>query len=96
MNTFLSFPYPEKEDSEKDICQHKFVQGKVRIRIGDPSECEAFQSRGLPDNKPVFYYESYFCEKCLFKYYEQMDLVLDVYAAIRYDALPLPEGAYVK
>lgn len=76
----------------QDICEHTFVHQGVRIRIGDPEEYEAFEPRGLENNKPVFYYDFYFCEKCLLKHYEKMDLVLDTYATIRYDALPLPEG----
>lgn len=70
-------------------CQHKFVRDGVRYRIGDADE---HQVRNIEDNRPVFYYEAYFCEKCLLKDYVKMALVLDAYATIRYGALPLPEG----
>lgn len=72
-----------------DLCQHKFVRDGVRYRIGDADEHKVMN---IEDNRPVFYYTSYFCEKCLLKHYEKMDLVLDIYAKIRYGALPLPEG----
>jgi hypothetical protein len=70
-------------------CEHIYVKDGMRYLVGKYKNPEYAR---LADANPVFYYTFYFCEKCLNKQYEKMGLELDTYAAVRYDALPMPES----
>ena len=76
-------------DPMPEVCQHKYVYNGVRHMVGKYENPEYAR---LADANPVFYYDFYFCERCLDKRYEKLDIELDTYAVIRYDALPMPAG----
>jgi len=69
-------------------CTHEFVYAGVRFQIKD---------RNLPGSgaRPVYYYDYYYCQKCLQGKAVELNAQTNTYEPIQFDATPLPSGVKV-
>jgi len=61
-------------------CQHKFIYQGVKYKIG-----EKYGGSGA---RRVTYFDRHFCEKCLEKRDDSLNIEHDTYQAVRFNATP--------
>lgn len=66
-------------------CEHEFTYGGVKYEI---------QEWKLPGSgaQPVYYYDHYFCRKCLEHRYERLNVTTSTYDKINFGATPKGKG----
>ena len=62
-------------------CEHKFVYGGVRYEVQDWN----YSGSGA---KPIYYFDWFYCEKCLGDKYNSLDVETDTYSRILFGATP--------
>ncbi len=62
-------------------CEHKFIHGGIKYEV---------QEWKLPGSgaRPVYYFEWFYCERCLEKRYEKLDTETDSYSKVLFGATP--------
>lgn len=65
-----------------DSCKHKYVYGGVKYQVQD------YKNPGS-GSSPVYYYDFYYCEKCLHKKLDKLDVVRTSYDPILFEATPV-------
>lgn len=65
----------------QDACEHKFIYSGVKYEI---------QEWKLPGSgaQPIYYYDWFYCEKCLDNKYQKLNDQTDTYSSILYRATP--------
>lgn len=68
-------------DKERVMCDHKFVHGGVKYEI---------QEWKIPGGgaQPVYYFDWFYCEKCLQNEYQRLAESSNTYEPIRFEATP--------
>ncbi len=71
----------------EEKCEHHYVKDGVVYEVQDlPAP-----NPPVADALVVYYFNSFFCAKCLNRRYEKIDFEANTYNSIRYGAIPMPE-----
>ena len=86
METKTEYRIAGSDAAEPELarCEHKFVYGGVKYEVMPWIRLEA-------NTQPVYYYDWFYCERCLEKRYEKLPIEGNTHEEIQFDASPRAE-----